>query len=133
MAKGQVAWRPLSGKRPGDEGNVIDHYSTSEQPATTAEGYRLVWYRSLRKTEADAVARSGRIDKALKQLAVLAGKAPLAADPLPSGSQTGRGRGGNPRVVRGQIVDRNRSPSPKPGKRSTRTITRGGRGRTPTT
>ncbi|MFZ3370059.1 MAG: IS1634 family transposase [Candidatus Sulfotelmatobacter sp.] len=70
VAKGQVAWRPLWEKT-DDEGNVIDHYSTSEQPATTAEGYRLVWYRSLRKTEADAVARSGRIDKALKQLAVL--------------------------------------------------------------
>ena len=70
VAKGQVAWRPLWEKT-DNEGNVIDHYSTSEQPATTAEGYRLVWYRSLRKTEADAVARSGRIDKALKQLAVL--------------------------------------------------------------
>ena len=70
VAKGQVAWRPLWEKT-DDEGNVIDHYSTSEQPATTAEGYRLVWYRSLRKAEADAVARSGRIDKALKQLAAL--------------------------------------------------------------
>jgi transposase len=70
VAKGQVAWRPLWEKT-DDEGNVIDHYSTSEQPATTAEGYRLVWYRSLRKAEADAVARSGRIDKVLKQLAAL--------------------------------------------------------------
>ncbi len=70
VAKGQVAWRPLWEKT-DDEGNVIDHYSTSEQPATTAEGYRLVWYHSLRKAEADAVARSGRIEKALKQLAAL--------------------------------------------------------------
>jgi transposase len=70
LAKGQVAWRPLWEKA-DDEGNVIDRYSTSDQPATTAEGYRLVWYHSLRKAEADAVARSGRIEKALKQLAAL--------------------------------------------------------------
>ena len=70
VAKGQVAWRPLWEKT-DDEGEVIDRYSTSEQPATTAEGYRLVWYHSLRKAEADAVARSGRIEKALKQLAAL--------------------------------------------------------------
>jgi len=70
VVKGQVAWRPLWEKT-DDEGNVIDRYSTSDQPATTAEGYRLVWYHSLRKAEADAVARSGRIEKVLKQLAAL--------------------------------------------------------------
>jgi transposase len=70
VAKGQVAWRPLWEKTDA-EGNVIDSYSTSDQPAATAEGYRLVWYHSLRKSEADAVARSGRIEKALKQLAAL--------------------------------------------------------------
>jgi transposase len=70
VAKGQVAWRPLWEKT-DDEGHVVDRYSASDQPATTAEGYRLVWYHSLRKAEADAVARSGRIEKALKQLAAL--------------------------------------------------------------
>jgi len=70
VAKGQITWRPLWEKT-DDEGNVIDRYSTSDQPATTAEGYRLVWYHSLRKAEQDAVARSGRIERALKQLAVL--------------------------------------------------------------
>ena len=70
VAKGQVAWRPLWEKT-DDEGNVLDRYSASDQPATTVEGYRLVWYHSLRKAEMDAVARSGRIEKALKQLAAL--------------------------------------------------------------
>jgi transposase len=70
VAKGQVAWRPLWEKT-DDEGEVIDRYSVSDQPATTAEGYRLVWYHSLRKAETDAVARSRRIEKALKQLAAL--------------------------------------------------------------
>jgi transposase len=70
VAKGQITWRPLWEKT-DEEGEVIDRYSTSDQPATTAEGYRLVWYHSLRKAEQDAVARSGRIERALKQLAAL--------------------------------------------------------------
>jgi transposase len=57
-----------------DEGQVLDRYSISDHPATTVEGYRLVWYHSLRKAESDAVARSGRIEKALKQLAALRAK-----------------------------------------------------------
>ena len=70
VAKGQVAWRPLWEKT-DEEGRVIDRYSTSDHPASTLEGYRLLWYHSLRKAESDAVARSGRIEKALKQLAAL--------------------------------------------------------------
>jgi transposase len=70
LAKGQIAWRKLWEKT-DEEGEVLDRYSTSDQPATTAEGYRLVWYHSLRKAEQDAVARSGRIERALKQLAAL--------------------------------------------------------------
>jgi transposase len=70
VAKGQITWRTLWEKT-DEEGEVLDRYSTSDQPATTAEGYRLVWYHSLRKAEQDAVARSGRIERALKQLAAL--------------------------------------------------------------
>jgi transposase len=70
LAQGQVAWRPLWEKT-DEDGEVINRYSISDQPATTAEGYRLVWYHSLRKAEQDAVVRSGRIERALKQLAAL--------------------------------------------------------------
>ena len=70
VAKGQIAWRPLWEKT-DEEGEVLDRYSTSDQPATTAEGYRLVWYHSLRKAEQDAVVRSGQIERTLKQLAAL--------------------------------------------------------------
>jgi len=70
VAKGQIAWRPLW-KKIDEQGAVIDSYLTSEQPATTTEGYRLIWYHSLRKAEQDAVVRSGRIEQALKQLAAL--------------------------------------------------------------
>jgi len=73
VAKGQIAWRPLWEKT-DDDGQVLDRYSSSHHPATTVEGYRLVWYHSLRKAESDAVARSGRIEKALKQLAALRAK-----------------------------------------------------------
>lgn len=70
IEKGQIAWRPLW-KKTDDEGEILDCYSVSDQPATTAEGYRLVWYHSRRKAELDALARNGRIERALKQLAAL--------------------------------------------------------------
>ena len=70
VEKGQVVWRPLW-KKTDDQGDILDCYTLSDQPATTAEGYRLVWYHSRRKAEMDAVARSGRIERALKQLAAL--------------------------------------------------------------
>jgi transposase len=73
VAKGQITWRPLWEKT-DEEGEVLDRYSTTDQPATTVEGYRLAWYHSLRKAEQDAVVRSGQIERALKQLAVLRDK-----------------------------------------------------------
>lgn len=73
VTMGQVAWRPLW-KKTDDDGEVIDIYSTSAQPTTTAEGYRLVWYHSRRKAEHDAVARATRIERALKELAALRDK-----------------------------------------------------------
>ena len=63
VAQDQVTWQSLWEKT-DEEGEVLDSYSTSDQPATTAEGYRLVWYHSRRKAEQDAVARSGRIERA---------------------------------------------------------------------
>jgi transposase len=73
VAQGQVSWRPIWEKT-NDDGDVIDRFSISDQPAVTAEGYRLVWYHSLRKAEADAVVRSNRIELALKRLAALRDK-----------------------------------------------------------
>jgi transposase len=70
VTQGQVTWRSLWVKT-DEEGEAIDRYSASDPPTTTTEGYRLIWYHSLRKAEQDAVARSGRIERALKQLAAL--------------------------------------------------------------
>jgi transposase len=73
VTQGQVTWRPLWEKT-DDDGQVIDRYSTSEHPATTAEGYRLVWYHSLRKAQQDTLTRAGQIERALKELASLGEK-----------------------------------------------------------
>ena len=70
VEKGLIAWRPLWDKTDA-EGNLVDRYSISSHPATTAEGYRLLWYHSTRKAQGDALARSGRIERALKRLALL--------------------------------------------------------------
>lgn len=70
VTEGQVTWRPLWEKK-NDQGEVIDHYSVSAQPATSEEGYRLVWYHSQRKAELDVLARSRRIERALGELAEL--------------------------------------------------------------
>jgi len=70
VVEGKVHWRPLWEKT-DEDGEVVDSYSISDQPAVTAEGYRLIWYHSLRKAELDAMARSGRIERTLKQLATL--------------------------------------------------------------
>ena len=53
---------------------MIDVYSVSDRPVGTAEGYRLVWYHSRRKAELDAIARAGRIERAVKGLAELQDK-----------------------------------------------------------
>ena len=68
VRQGLVSWRSLWTKT-NDEQEVLDHFSLGEPPTQTAEGYRLLWYHSRRKAEQDAVARSERIARALKQLA----------------------------------------------------------------
>jgi len=73
VVQGQVTWRPVWEKK-NDEGDVIDRYSISAQPATTDEGYRLVWYHSVHKAEQDAITRARRIERALGQLAELCQK-----------------------------------------------------------
>lgn len=70
VQQGLVEWRSLWDKTDA-QGELLDRFSVSLHPTTTAEGYRLLWYHSTRKAELDALARSGRIERALKQLALL--------------------------------------------------------------
>jgi transposase len=70
LAQGQVRWRPIHEKR-DEQGEIVDRFSVSAEPALSAEGYRLVWYHSTRKAENDAAARVRRVDRAVRELAEL--------------------------------------------------------------
>jgi transposase len=66
----RVEWRELW-KKVDEQGEVTDVFEVSTHPATTAEGYRLLWFRSSRKRETDALARSGKLTQTLEELAEL--------------------------------------------------------------
>jgi len=69
LREGKVSWRTIHEKI--DEENdkkVLDRFSTTGEPVTSAEGYRLLWYHSTRKAELDALARANRIQRATREL-----------------------------------------------------------------
>jgi transposase len=67
---GRTRWRHIHDKT-DDEGDVVDRFSVHEPEATSAEGYRLIWYHSTRKAERDVLARHRRIERASGRLAEL--------------------------------------------------------------
>jgi transposase len=67
---GRVRWRHVHDKL-DDEGNVVDRFSVHEPEMTSVEGYRLLWYHSVRKAELDVWARHHRIERASGRLAEL--------------------------------------------------------------
>ena len=67
IRQGQHAWTPIWEKT-DDDGTVVDVFATSEQPTQTVEGYRLLWFHSVVKSQCDAVARLDRIERALRKL-----------------------------------------------------------------
>ena len=66
----QVPWRPVWDKT-DEKGKLVDRFSVADEPALTAEGYRLVWFHSTRKAELDAAARATNLQRALKELGQL--------------------------------------------------------------
>jgi transposase len=70
LAGGRVRWRWIHDKY-DDQGKLVDRYRVSEPPATSAEGYRLVWYHSMHKAELDALARARQLERTWKDLAEL--------------------------------------------------------------
>ena len=70
LAGGRVRWRWVHDKY-DDKGKLVDRYRVSEPPATSAEGYRLVWYHSSRKAELDALARARQLERTLEDLSEL--------------------------------------------------------------
>jgi transposase len=65
-----VTWQKLWQKT--DEDNLVkDVVSIASHPATTIEGYRLIWFHSTRKEELDEISRNDRLQRALRALALL--------------------------------------------------------------
>src|SRR3954452_24309304 len=73
VSGGETRWRAIH-DRFDDDGNLIDRFRAHEPEATSAEGYRLIWYHSARKAELDALARHKRVERALAALAELQAK-----------------------------------------------------------
>jgi transposase len=70
MLDGKARWRHVHDKL-DDDGDVVDRFSVHEPEMTSGEGYRLVWYHSVRKAELDALARHHRIERTSGRLAEL--------------------------------------------------------------
>jgi transposase len=70
LSRGRVRWRPIDDKC-DEDGEIVDRFSISEEPALSEEGYRLVWYHSPRKAGSDAAQRARQVDRALRELAEL--------------------------------------------------------------
>jgi transposase len=70
LARGEVRWRRIYDKC-DEKGKLVDRYRVSEPAATSAEGYRLVWYHSSRKAELDALARARQLERTWEDLAEL--------------------------------------------------------------
>jgi transposase len=70
MLEGKARWRHIHDKL-DDEGDLVDRFSVHEPEMTSVEGYRLIWYHSVRKAELDALARHHRIERVSGRLAEL--------------------------------------------------------------
>ncbi len=70
LREGKVSWQTIYEKIDGedDQKKVLDRFSTTNEPTTSAEGYRLLWYHSTRKAELDALTRTNRIQRATREL-----------------------------------------------------------------
>jgi transposase len=73
VSEGKTHWRAIHDKV-DDEGDLVDRFGVHEPEATSAEGYRLIWYHSARKAELDALARHKRVERTLAALAELQAK-----------------------------------------------------------
>ena len=69
LREGKVTWRTVYEKiDEQNEKKVLDCISAHDQPAVSAEGYRLLWYHSTRKAELDGLARATRLQRATQEL-----------------------------------------------------------------
>jgi len=70
LREGKICWRTIYEKtdEEDDQKKIVDCFSTTTQPTSSAEGYRLLWYHSTRKAELDTLARANRIQRATREL-----------------------------------------------------------------
>lgn len=73
VREGRARWKLIHERR-DDDGQIVDRFSAHEPEATTAEGYRLLWFHSARKAELDALARHKRLERVSTALAELRAK-----------------------------------------------------------
>jgi len=64
---GRVAWQKLWSKT-DEDGEVVDEYEICEHASVTTEGHRLLWFRSSRKRQLDALARGDKIERTFDAL-----------------------------------------------------------------
>lgn len=73
VREGKARWRPIHERR-DDDGQVVDQFAAHDPEATTAEGYRLLWFHSVLKAELDSVARHQRLERVATALTELRAK-----------------------------------------------------------
>jgi transposase len=70
LREGKVTWRTVYEKidEQDEQRKVLDSICVADQPALSAEGYRLLWYHSTRKAEVEGLARATRLQRATREL-----------------------------------------------------------------
>jgi transposase len=67
-APDSVRWKSVHEVLDEETKEVVDSFKVADQPAVSAEGYRLVWFHSSRKTLIDQRSRASRIERCLEEL-----------------------------------------------------------------
>ncbi len=70
VVQGEVEWEEID-RQYDDHGELVDTLSTVKEPATTSEGFRLLWFHSTRKVELDRAERAKKIRRAFGSLSGL--------------------------------------------------------------
>jgi transposase len=70
LREGKVTWRTVLEKfvEQEEKKKLIDRIGVANEPAESADGFRLLWYHSTRKAELDGLARTSRIQRATREL-----------------------------------------------------------------
>jgi transposase len=62
-----ITWTDLY-QEVNDDGQIVDHLRVASEPLCTSDGFRLLWFDSLRKSQQDAATRLRNLDKLKQEL-----------------------------------------------------------------